>query len=100
MSALFTPGPWSVRQPARVLGTDARGQRYVHAKDKTIAAILDGTADDAQLIAASRELYAAAHAIEHALNPKSGVHQAYVLDENSPLRDALRDAIAKAEGRA
>lgn len=40
-AAQHTPGPWAWRKADRILGCDARGQHYIHAKDRTIAAMLD-----------------------------------------------------------
>lgn len=95
-----TPGPWSIKQPKRILGCDTRGQLYLHAKDVTLAAILDGEREaNACLIAAAPDLLQVAEAIEGALR-MPGVTAAEVLDENSPIRDALRAAVSKAKGGA
>jgi hypothetical protein len=57
VSGAHTPGPWRVNRPERILGCDTRGQRYIHAKDVTVAAMLDGEREaNAVLIAAAPEL--------------------------------------------
>jgi hypothetical protein len=65
MNAQHTPAPWWIGRPKRVLGNDTRGQRYIHAKDRTIAVMLDGTDEDARCIAAAPELLAVATALIH-----------------------------------
>lgn len=53
---------------------------------------------DMRLIASAPDLLEALEAIEHAL--KMGFPASEILDENSPIRDGIRAAIAKAKGEA
>lgn len=82
----MTPGPWTARRAGKVLDTDARGQIYIHAKDVTIAAILDGEREgNASLIAAAPDLLQAAKDA-----------RALLVHATCPV-DWLDAAIAKAE---
>lgn len=73
------------------------GAYYIVAPDGRVVAKSDGAEmpiGDALLIASAPDLLEALDAIEYAIC--AGLSPAEVLDENSPLRDAARNAIAKA----
>lgn len=105
MSAKHTAGPWTLGDvvddgPGKGadIGIDARNH-------KSLAMVVWRMEDEdrsqekeanATLIAAAPELLECAEAIE--LGLCNGFKAAEILDENSPIRDALRAAIAKATG--
>lgn len=90
-----TPGPWHRNiKPATKYNTVWAG-RNTHV----LRVVVDGLPPEQVegnicLAAASPRLFDVCRAIEHALN--AGHSAAEVLDENSPLRDELRAAIAAA----
>ena len=93
-----TPGPWHVGGRDACTVYDKYAQRLANSSEGVLV-IQRSDAEckaNARLIAAAPDFYQTARAIEWAL--QSGHDAREVLDENSPLRDALRDAIAKAEG--
>lgn len=107
MSA-HTPGPWHL-----VLSNNATPfVMHEHGDDRTdiqdLASIICimpaeitrsyNSFANARLIAAAPELLQVLKDIEAMLN--AGLDASIVMDENSPMRDAMRDAIRKAEGGA
>lgn len=107
MSA-HTPGPWHL-----VLSNNATPfVMHEHGDDWTdihdLASIICimpaeitrsyNSFANARLIAAAPELLQVLKDIEAMLN--AGLDASIVMDENSPMRDAMRDAIRKAEGGA
>jgi hypothetical protein len=98
MSA-HTPGPWRVRAPATIMGCNTRGQRYIHAKDVTIACTLDGEKDaNARLIAAAplmlEELQAAHFTLSAVLANTKNI---YVRNLIEARMASIRVAIEQAE---
>jgi hypothetical protein len=100
MSAKHTPGPWWVTDS----GVRDRGGYICHTnppqhyqgQDERFAQESAERAANKLLIAAVPDMFEALEAIEFALG--QGMPAAMVLDENSPIRDCLRAAIAKATG--
>lgn len=96
----YTPGPWMVddeqedanRLYVRHVDSGRICQCFANCLVTTDAEL----AANARLIAAAPELLEALQSIEHAL--RMGFSAATVLDENSPIRDGIRAAIAKAVG--
>lgn len=72
----------------------------IKAGNRTIAYVQMNAADEdrAHLIAAAPELLDVVRLLVHV--QAHGPHDPSPLDENSPLMDAARDALAKAEGRS
>lgn len=127
MGTKHTPGPLAVRResewPYSIVTTNAAGEivwqeRAVvtSSEQRTLADFESGFGlfgiarevaveanerqfADALLRAAAPDLLQAAQAIEFAMR-MPGVTAAEVLDENSPIRDGLRSAIARATGGA
>jgi len=99
MSANHTPGPWSV---GIADWTDAGNARYELRGIKTVSApdarliesAPDLLAERDRLKAANAELVEVLQAIEVSLGVLR-IPAAEVLDENSPIRDALRAALAQ-----
>lgn len=104
MKPAHTPGPWILEE---TYGANSR-TACVRAQSWGVVASVgldpslphwDGPQRaNARLIAVSPAMFDVLQAIEHAL--RTGISAAQVLDENSPIRDAMRDAIAKATGEA
>lgn len=92
------PGPWEMSDGSvwAISPWNAR----VRIASVTQFSPMNGIDSDAnrRLIAAAPDMFEALEAIEFALN--QGMPAAMVLDENSPIRDCLRAAIAKATGAA
>ena len=85
-----TPGPWGSEK------IHPGGEWLVYkAMNLPVAKVLH--AEDSALIAAAPEMLAALDAIEIALD--MGYHPAEVLQEGGAIRNAIKAAIAKAEGR-
>lgn len=110
MSAAHTPTPWGLRQPARVLGCDACGQWYVHAKDATVAAMLSSAQEaDArrivQCVNAHDELVAALEGYLSAVSlmnaaMKDGLNVHGAVAGLIGAEDNARAALVKARGQA
>lgn len=103
-----TPGPWHL-----VLSNNAtpfvmheHGDDWTDIQDSaSIICIMPAEITrsynsfaNARLIAAAPELLQVLKDIEAMLN--AGLDASIVMDENSPMRDAMRDAIRKAKGGA
>ena len=81
----FTPGEWHICYLTKKVGVfDDAGHRI--AKVSLSA--------DATLMSAAPNLYAVLDAIQAALI--DGTDARTILDENSPIRDAMREALVKA----
>lgn len=82
-----TPGPWTVRNDS-----DLRFQRTIHGPDGCHVATTYKTPADADIVASSRELHDAAHAVLRMLD--------YYGFGQVPAREveALREAVTKGLG--
>jgi len=96
-----TPGPWAIDWNVSRLDVFSGDAATLVAsiRRSAISAGIDETARaNARLIAAAPDLLDVAETIE--LGIKRGYTPAELLDENSPIRDRIRAAIAKATGEA
>jgi hypothetical protein len=98
MSGSTIPGPWDV-SVGSIWGTSPWNAR-VRIAEVTHFSPMNGIDSVAHMhrISAVPEMFEAIEAIEFALG--QGMPAAMVLDENSPIRDCLRAAYAKAKGEA
>ena len=98
MSGSTIPGPWEFSGGA-IWGVSPWNAR-VRIADVTLFSSMTGIDSVAHMhrISAVPEMFEAIEAIEFALS--QGMPAAMVLDENSPIRDCLRAAYAKAKGEA
>jgi len=100
----FTPGPWttnvldqSIGSIETADGSQAIGHAFeISAADRNAGGPIRKA--NALLMAAAPDLLAACQAIVWAHDRDHPA--AEILDENSPLLGAIRDAIAKAEGQS
>jgi hypothetical protein len=101
MSAKHTPGPWSARRNPWVRWEIhyAGGQLAVIAKpdDPASPPPVSETEANAHLIAAAPDLYDVVEALI-AIREHPSYISGMAADENSPLIDAARAALAKARG--
>jgi hypothetical protein len=96
VSAHAIPGPWEVSADG-IWGVSPWNAR-VRIASVTSFSPMNGidSAAHTHRISAVPEMFEAIEAIEFALS--QGMPAALVLDENSPIRDCLRAAYAKAKG--
>ena len=99
-----TPGTWAIGRYSNYIGfaifAPNRGciaERWYDADQESPYG--DEIIANARLIAAAPDMFNALKAIEFAL-AIPGTTTQEVLDENSPIRGAIREAITKAEGEA
>ncbi len=95
MTEKFSPWPWSRDQFGNVVGAT---NRKVSVQGVSLPLTKDDEAEaNADLFAAAPQMYEALQAIEIAL--KTGIGSPHeILDENSPIRDAIRDSLKQARG--
>lgn len=95
-AAKHIAGPWEVADGA-VWGTSPWNARVRIAQVTHFSPMngIDSAAHE-RLIATSPEMFEALEAIEFALS--QGMPAAMVLDENSPIRDCIRAAVAAVKG--
>lgn len=96
----YSKGPWIYDAESGEIRTKDRTGFWGPDHEPVVVATvepLDGV-DNGPLMAAAKEMIDVLNVIEMALR-LPGVTAAEVLDENSPIRDAIRTVIDKVEGK-